>query len=149
MPKLDAFDHAAWLKGLTLDFTAWDGIAIKLSKVKGAKAPHVVKPAISVLTSEFDNTGRSLEDHRARVDYYGARYDSQRELFSNDIITDIDEFKGVTKPRSDEPWRDTRHAAHNDTECLELLRKAFAEKYEMESDTVRDKGTPCRYKSNH
>jgi len=111
MPKLDAFDHAGWLKGLTLDFTAWGGVKIKLSKIK--------KPS-SVLASKFD-----LDEYQTRLDRYGARYDQGIELFEDTSIVDSEESKNIKKNREEEPLRKTRYGAKTN---LESLCRAIASK---------------------
>lgn len=121
---LAPFDYDGWVKGLVFDLTPWDGVPIKIKQRKLPKAVRTIKPAIAVLTAEFDNVGRTVEKHRERVDHYGELYDGQRDMDGN-IITDPNEMNGVWKPRKDEAWTAGRKATHTDQEGLDLLCKAF------------------------
>jgi hypothetical protein len=125
--KLESFDHASWVKGLTLDFTAWGGVAIKLKKAKLAKKARVISPAVHVLTNERDNAGRSLERHRARVDYLSNLYDSGLDFYTKQPVDfeGRDDVSGMLKNRDNEPWRDTRSQATTNEGGLTLLMRVF------------------------
>lgn len=145
MPQLQPFDVNAWIHGkdgngrLEFDFTGkrWGGtVSIKIKKGKPAKAAKVIKPAIGVLTSEFDSGGRSLEDHQAAVDWMAERYDSRKQLFTDEPITDEKEIKKCDAPRNDAPWGKNRGGANTDSEGLKLLMEAM--KYQHDQNHSDD-----------
>lgn len=138
-------DRLDWLKGLEFDLSSrnWGGKGwrknpdgkggeikektrtIRIHKSKPVKTIADIKPAIGVLTNHNDSGGRTLAEHRARVDAMAALYDNRLDMLTGEPITDESEFRGCDKERDNEPWRDSRHAAHTDAEGLALLSQVF------------------------
>lgn len=154
MPQLPAFDYAAWLKGLTLDFTPWNGAEIKIKKGKPAKKVREIEPSIHVLAADEHSEGKSVEELRAVVDTYGDRYDRGFDLFDDVpvIVADKDEQRGVAKERKNPPWREQRKTGHTNLDGLKLLATAFKALHELqekEKEEQEDKARRLRWKSSY
>jgi hypothetical protein len=119
----EAAFFVAFVDGLVI--TPWGGREIALTNKRQRRVKPAITPAIVSLTQNEDSGGRSLEGHRAMVEWYADRYAKGRDPLTGNPLTDAVELTRYNREYTPPALAEGRGGTRTESEGLELLTAAL------------------------